>query len=311
MRSTRSALKAAAEAVDTAEMASQGLGAGSGEIASASELAKYTNRLRRSPNLAAIMRMAGRFIAKANRLQRQRTDFAGMEITGVELSGDLSRVLPGELALIAGAVPELETLALLNLVENRALSYKRIRREPKAMGPIVVSIDESGSMGGERIAAAKGLALAMASIARAQKRPFLLVAWADMPYGTIRTVRGDAGPDALIDWLEQFNGGGTDLRGPLWTLTTEEWPDGPVGAHADHIIITDGEVGIEPWLLSHYQSWAKGTNVRTFGIGIGVRSTDTLAQFCDGGVWKLPNLDLDNAAVDVVLSIGPQYKDVA
>jgi hypothetical protein len=90
------------------------------------------------------------------------------------------------------------------------------------MGPIVVSVDESGSMTGEKIEAAKGLALAMASIARAQKRPFLLCAWADQPEGGIRTASGSA--DAIVEWLEGFFGGGTDLDGPLHTLPTTAWP---------------------------------------------------------------------------------------
>jgi uncharacterized protein with von Willebrand factor type A (vWA) domain len=202
----------------------------------------------------------------------------------------------------------LETLALLKLAERRVMSYKRLRREPMAMGPIVVSVDESGSMYGERIAAAKGLALAMASIARAQKRPFMLVGWSSTDQ--VRVVKGDAGPDAIVEWLESMFNGGTDLQGPLWRVTTDYWPEERWGQHADHIVITDDDVGLPDWLYQHYRTWAASGNVRTFGIGIGVRHTTTLARFCDGGVWALPSLDLDNAAVDVVLSIGPQAQVV-
>lgn len=303
IRSVRAALNSAAEAADAAESAGQGLGLGEKGATDAATLAKYTRRLRQSPNLAAIMRMAGRFIAKAQRLQRERSNLPGSEITGIELSGDLSRVLPSELAIISGAVPELQTLALVDLVENRSLSFKRQTRTPKQMGPIVVSIDESGSMYGERIAAAKGLALAMAGIARAQKRPFLLVAWSDG--WPIRVVRDTDGPDAIVEWLEQMQNGGTNLKYPLYDLTTEAWPTGKVGAAADHILVTDAQVSIEPWLLDHYRIWAKATNVRTFGIAIGVRDPGALPEFCDGGTWALPSLDLDNPAVETVLSIGP------
>lgn len=308
IRSVREALKEAGDAADAAEAVGAGLGLGSGTSLEASKLAQYTRKLRQSPNLVNIMRMAGRFIAKANMLQRQRSDLPGMEITGIELSGDLARLLPIESSLIAGAVPELEMLALARLTQRRALSYKRIMRTPVAMGPIVVSVDESGSMRGERIEAAKGLALAMASIARAQKRPFLLCAWSGDP--TIRTVTGEAGPEAIIDWLEHFYNGGTDLVGPLHTLPTTAWPQGFVGKRSDHIIITDDDVGLDDDLLSEYKLWAKLVGVRTFGIGVGVRKTTTLAKFCDGGVWALPSLDLDNPAIEVVLSIGPTSHEV-
>lgn len=305
IRSTRQALASAAEAADAAEAIGQGLGLGSGGTADAATLAKYTRRLRQSPRLSAIMRMAGRFIAKSARLQRERSNLPGMEITGVELSGDLARALPIEMALVAGVVPELEPLALLKLSERRTLSYKRISRTPKEMGPIVVSVDESGSMNGDRIAAAKGLALAMASIARAQKRPFMLVGWSDETDGEVNIVRDTDGPEAIVAWLEHFYNGGTDLRGPLWTVTTDAWPAGKIGAAADHIIITDDAVGVDTWLLDHYKTWAGCTNVRTFGIAIGVRKTETLAKFADGGVWAIPELNLESAPVDVVLSIGP------
>lgn len=302
IRSTREALQQATDAADMAEAVGAGLGMGTDGSTDASKLAQYTRRLRHSTNLAGIMRMAGRFIAKANQLQRQRTNLPGMEVTGIELGGDLGRVLPIESSLIAGVVPELEVLALARLAQRRALSYKRIAREPVAMGPIVVSVDESGSMDGERIEAAKGLALAMASIARAQKRPFALVAWSGTP--EIRVAHGES-PDAVVEWLEGFFGGGTCLDGPLHTLPTEAWPKGPIGAKADHIIITDDDVGLDDDLLASYQAWAKDNGVRTFGIGVGVRKTTTLARFCDGGVWALPSLDLNSEAVEVVLSIGP------
>lgn len=306
IRSTRDALQQATDAADMAESVGQGLGLGQGGAADAKALARYTRRLRQSPNLAAVMKMAGRFIAKANRLQRQRTNLPGMETAGIELSGDLARVLPIESSLIAGAVPELETLALLRLAERRSLSVKRVARTVQEMGPIVVSVDESGSMSGDRIAAAKGLALAMASIARAQKRPFVLCAWSGTP--AVRVVTSDQHPEAIVAWIEDFMGGGTNLTGPLMTLTMNHWPEYKAGAAADHIIITDGEVGVSSTLLDHYTAWAKGAEVRTFGLGIGIPRAPTLEEFCDGGVWTMPVLDLDNPAVDVVLSIGPTVR---
>lgn len=306
IRSTRAALAGAASAAADAEAIGGGLGLGSGSTLESTKLAEYTRRLRRSPHLVNIMRMAGRFIAKANQLQRQRTNLPGMEITGIELSGDLSRLLPVESSLIAGAVPELELLALARLTQRRALSYKRILRTPVAMGPIVVSVDESGSMDGERIEAAKGLALAMASIARAQKRPFLLCAWSGTP--EIRVASGST--EAIIEWLEAFFSGGTCLDGPLHTLPATAWPAGPVGAKSDHIIITDDDVGLSDDLLHSYQAWATTNGVRTFGLGVGVRHATTLARFCDGGVWTIPSLDLTNPALDVILSIGPTSHEV-
>lgn len=301
IRSTRKALASAERAAEEAEATGAGLGLAMDSSADAAKIARYTRRLRKSSNLANIMRMAGRFIAKAKQLQKQRTNLPGMEITGVELSGDLARLLPLESSLVAGAVPELEMLALSRLVQRRSLSYRRILRSPVAMGPIVVSVDESGSMYGPKIEAAKGIALAMASIARAQKRPFLLAGYSDDE--TIRIA--ESTPDGIADWCEQFLGGGSSLDLPLASIRPH-WPTGPIGKQADHIIIGDAEVtAATPEWIAEYKAWAKARNIKTYAIVIGQHRPGALGEVADGGCWCLPSLDLNNMAVDAVLSLGP------
>lgn len=301
MRSTRDALKEASDAADAAEAVGAGLGLDKGAGLDAKKLAEYTRKLRGQANLIQIMRMAGRFIAKAQRLQRQRADLPGMEITGVELSGDVARLLPVESSLTAGAVPELELLALARLTQRRALSYKRITRTPVAMGPIVVSVDESGSMHGAKVEAAKGLALAMASIARAQRRPFVLAGYSG---STIIRV-ADNTPDGIVDWCTQFLSGGTDLDMPLESIRPH-WPNGEIGKRADHIIISDAIItAATPKYLDRYKAWAKASGVRTFSLIIGHNQPGPFAAVSDGGCFCLPSLDLENSAVDLVLSIGP------
>lgn len=306
IRSVREALKEAGEAADEAEAVGAGLAIETHSRIGAKQIAQYTRRLRKSSNLLNIMRMAGRFIAKAAQLQRQRTDLPGMEITGVELSGDVSRLLPYESALVAGAVPELELLAMSRLVQRRSLSYRRITRAPVAMGPIVVSVDESGSMHGSKIESAKGIALAMASIARAQKRPFMLMAYSNHQATRV----AEPTPEGIVDWCEQFIGGGSDLDIPLESVRPH-WPKGRLGAQADHIIIGDAEItAATPAFLGDYTEWAKKNKIRTFSIIIGQHKPGALGAVSDGGCWCLKKLDLDNPAIDAILSIGPTHTEV-
>jgi uncharacterized protein with von Willebrand factor type A (vWA) domain len=301
IRSTRSAVGEATAAAEDAENCGAGLGLDTSSTVDSGKLASATRRMRKSTNLARIMRMAGRFAQKAAALQKQRTDLPGMEVTGVELSGDLSRTLPLESALVAGAVPELELLAMMRLAQRRSLSYKRVARTPVAMGPIVVSVDESGSMYGAKVEAAKGLALAMASIARAQKRPFLLAGYTN--HQRIRVA--DPTTDGIVAWCEAFLSGGSDLDMPLESIRPH-WPKGKIGARADHIIIGDAEIdAATPQFLDDYRAWAKQMNVRTFSIIVGGARPGALGAVSDGGVWCLPQLDLDNPAVDALLSLGP------
>jgi uncharacterized protein with von Willebrand factor type A (vWA) domain len=304
MRSTRAAVDAAQSAADEAQGIAAGLGVGTESHLDAARLAGYARRLKQSGNLARIMQLAGRFVAKAAALQKQRTDLPGLEVTGVELSGDVARILPLEAAYVAGAVPEMETLALYRLTTRQTLSYRRDRREPVGMGPIVVSVDESGSMAGEKIATAKALALGMASVARLQRRPFLLASFAGTP--NVRTSSDN--PDDVVAWCSTMLGGGTVLDGPLATIPRDHWPAGKVGARADHIIITDSEVIAPDALVAQYREWATKRGVRTFVIGVQAmkHAIESLRPIADGGMWNVAQLDLDSLAVETVLSIpGP------
>lgn len=303
MRSTRAAVTAAQETADDARAIAAGLGMGIESSVDARKLGAVAKRLKQSRVVARIMQLAGRFVALGTSLQRQRVNLPGMEVTGIELSGDVARVLPVEAAQIAGAVPEIEMLALYRLASRRTLSYRRDRREPVGSGPIIVSVDESGSMKGAPIEAAKGLALGMASIARAQKRPALFAAFSG---SDVARWAGDS-PDEIIEWCEKFLGGGTELDVPLGVVPARV-PSWQHGAQADHIIITDAVVSETPKaraLITSYQQWAKQHNVRTYAIVIGPSKPGLIAEVADGGVWCMQSLDLDSMAVSTVLSIGP------
>lgn len=301
IRSTRAALEQAREATNDAAAAAAGLGIDTGSTVDGRRIAQFAQRFKRDGTLARIMQLAGRWIARATQLQKQRVDLPGLEVTGVELSGDIERALPLEAALIAGAVPEIESLALYKMATRRTLSYRRERREPVAMGPIVVSVDESGSMKGEKIATAKALALAMASVARAQKRPMLFAAFS----GSTSARFANDTPDEIVDWCSAFLGGGTDMDVPLVTVP-QRFPQWQHSGRADHIIITDAVVGAKAAaLVPPYREWAKRNKVRTFAIVVGPQTPGILADVADGGCWCVPSLDLNSAAVETVLSIGP------
>lgn len=302
IRSTRAAAKSAEQAVEQGRALAAGIGIGTETAVDAQRLAEYAKRFKRSGVLARIMQIAGRFIARAHALQRQRTDLPGLEVTGIELSGDVARVLPLDAALVAGAVPEIEMLALYKLATRHTLSYRRERREPVGMGPLVISIDESSSMDGTPIETAKALALAMVSIARAQKRPILLAGFS----GTALVRVAHDTPDEIVKWCTAQIGGGTVLDGPLATVPFKHWPSGKVGARADHIIISDACVNAPQPLVDEYKRWAKQQNVRTFAIIIGQRALGSLEAVADSGGWCVPSLDLNSGAVETILSIGPQ-----
>lgn len=303
MRSTRQAAAQALDEVQTAEVVSASLGLGDASQLNMSELARYMASVRNNPVLRAIMQMAGRYIARARSLQRERLDAVRSDITGIELAGEIGRLLPCELMQVAGALPEIELLALYRLATRRTLAYKHSQRQRVGLGPIVVSVDESGSMSGDKIACAKGLALAMAWIARQQRRPFLL---AGFEAGSeIYTTCFEDSADRLIDWCSHFYNGGTTLDGPCETMpyVMQEGLPQEAKGRTDHIIITDGYMSCPADLRDSYRKWATDNKVRTFGIVIGETQPGGIAEIADR-FWCIPDLSLNQVAIETILSIG-------
>jgi uncharacterized protein with von Willebrand factor type A (vWA) domain len=302
MRSTQQAVTQALDDVQTAEAAAAGLGVGDVGSLDSSSLAGYMEKIRDNATLRAILQMAGRYITRARSLQRKRLDAPRGEIAGIELSGDVARLLPFELMQVAGAAPELELLALHRLASRRSLSYKQQKHEPVELGPIVVSVDESGSMAGDEIVCAKGLALAMAWIARQQKRPYMLIGFSGGSTGTV--VTSDDSTDQLINWCCHFFGGGTSLDVPVEQMP-ELWKRLPpdVQGRADYILITDGIVRCPDAVSTAYRTWASQMQVRTYGVLIGQTHPGGIAEIADR-FWCVPDLNLDRVAIESLLSIG-------
>src|SRR5262249_52952845 len=150
--------------------ARDGLGMGEGapgERRNPKAVAEAYKRVRNNPTLRRIAEFAGRFRRVAQSKQRMKTVHGLDDVVGVEMGGDVARLLSHELAKLG--IEELELDTLRRIAERQALCRDYSATEPAGKGPIIITLDESGSMT-TTIDAAKGLALALAWIARQQKR---------------------------------------------------------------------------------------------------------------------------------------------
>lgn len=308
LRSTGEALAAARETVGIARDTAAGLGMGAGgEAIDSAALAANFRRVRNSAFLADVMRLAGRLRLMAAALQRTKTKHGRDDTVGVELGGDVARLIPSELAQLACDIPELELLALDRLARRQSLCRQYRGVERLARGPIVVCVDESGSMAGENIIAAKALALALAWIARHQHRWIAFVGFSGGTEGTrLACPPGATDHAKLLAWLEHFYSGGTTLDVPLQQLPDIYWPEflaqGMQRGKTDVILITDAIVRCPPEMAAHWREWSEAEQVKTYAIVIGADSAGDLAPLCSR-VWCIPELDADAAPVETLLSI--------
>eukprot|EP00435_Cladocopium_sp_Y103_P074566 s219_g49.t1 len=233
------------------------------------ELLQLAKIMRASPELRELLRNLGRRSAVRGPLHKLpeeiwyesgpegviRSPAAPAEATGVTLSGNWDTMLPSEAQLLAAKSPMLRTLHHARRIEQSLLCYDRsswlqddskttgrseIRPLGKA-GPLIVCLDTSGSMMGDRELLSKALVVECVRQAHRQRRPCYLYAFAGA--GDLNELELDLSQDGLrkvLDFLRQSFGGGTYLEDALAEAAKKL--EQPTWQNADLLIVTDGEL---------------------------------------------------------------------
>jgi hypothetical protein len=119
-------------------------GAGGRNSLSTKEKLVIAQQVGHSPKLQQIAAVCGRFTRIALQQQKTRVKHPPDEITSITTGANIERLLPSEIALLAE--PDLEDLFYLRFAERGLMQYDLIGHEPHGQGPIIIAIDESGSM---------------------------------------------------------------------------------------------------------------------------------------------------------------------
>lgn len=302
LRAVGRALAAAREEVSELKEAAAALGMGPGAPGSndPAAIAALFKRVRSDAALRRICTLAGRFRRVAQGRQRRKLTHGLDDVVGVEPGGDLAKLLPHELVRLAE--PEFELDTLRRLVERETLCREYHAVEPVGKGPIMVVVDESGSMAGGKVETAKALALALAWIARQQRRWCALVAYSgESGERLLALPPGRWDERQVADWLTQFIGHGSDLDVPLRELP-RMYADlkAPVG-DTDVILITDARCHVPDTVRDRFCVWKAASRVRAIALVIDSPPGD-LAAVADE-VHVVPALEADDAAVGRVLSL--------
>ena len=142
-------------------------------------------------------------------------------------------------------------------------------------GPVVVCVDESGSMEGAKAETAKALALAVAWVARRQRRWVGLVAYSgDSGERLLALPPGRWDEVALADWVATFIGRGSSLDVPV-----RELPDffkrlsAPAGV-TDVLFVTDAACRIPADVVARFNAWRAAARARVVSLVVGRQPGD-------------------------------------
>jgi len=277
-----------------------GMGPGSPGSNDPKAVAALFRRVRTDSTLRTICELAGRFRRVAQSKQRRKVTHGLDDVVGVEPGGDVGRLLPSE--LVKMMVPELELDTLRRIVEKQAFCREHHAVEPVGRGPIIVCLDESGSMSGDRIHMAKALALALAWVARHQKRWCALVAYSgDSGERLLPLPPGRWDEAKLLDWLTLFLGRGSELDVPVRELPRMYWELKAPSGVTDVIFVTDAVCRLPPEVRNPFLAWKASVRARLITLVLNTAAGD-LAAISDE-VHLVATLNPDVDAVGRVLSL--------
>jgi uncharacterized protein with von Willebrand factor type A (vWA) domain len=261
------AVKQAAEKTDGQAESLDGWGLDPGALRNVppEERLALAERVMQSDKLRRLAALVGRFCNLAIAAQAERTERAPGQIEGVELGGDVGRMLPAELALLNH--PALRRDLYRRLAERQVMQYRMTGRCKQALGPLVVCYDESGSMAGVKELWAKAVVLALLFVARRQGRPFAAIAFGSAKEIRVKTIEQPrrATMADVLEVAEPFFDGGTDFQRPL-TEARRIVEAGKGFERADVVFVTDGLCSVTPEFLAGFAAFKRATGTRVFAV---------------------------------------------
>src|SRR5215469_14075847 len=241
-------------------------------------------RLARNKKLGELARMVGRFKQDARALKRKTLERGVAEAYDIELGTELGRLIPAE--LLAMHHPVLKRDFHRRVLEGTVLQYRLRDDEQKGKGPMVVCIDVSSSMQGDKEMWSKAVALTLMDIARRQRRLFRAVMFSSgerslKVIDLNRERRYQPDLNKVVEMAEYFPGGGTDFETPI-DAAVELLGEKKL-KRGDIVIITDGESQVSPEWLARLKDRKDELDFSIFAVLVDVGSAETssLAQFAD------------------------------
>ena len=279
------AIKVAQELEDATEQAeSWGSTLGSGQRSPPGEKLELGKRLAGNEKLKKLARMIGRMKFHAMALRKKVFERSSEEVLEVERGDSIHRLLPHEMLTLHH--PILRKDFQRRFLDQELLQYSLRGVEEKGKGPMVVCLDGSSSMAGDKEIWSKAVTLTLLEIARRQRRLFRSICFSseETPLQVLdMNPRGhyDVEMKTVMDLAEYFPGGGTDFQRPLDAalecLKQTKYKKG------DIIFITDGECQVSPeWAEQFCKEKEKlGFSLFSILIDVGPSSLGTLKEFSD------------------------------
>ncbi|MPZ77814.1 MAG: hypothetical protein GEU77_14945 [Deltaproteobacteria bacterium] len=279
------AIKVAQELEDATEEAETwGSTLGTGEKSPPGQKLELGRRLAGNEKLKKLARMVGRMKFHSLALRKKVFERSSEEVLEVERGDSIHRLLPHEMLTLHH--PVLRKDFYRRFLDQELIQYSLRGVEEKGKGPMIVCLDGSSSMAGDKEIWSKAVTLTLLEIARKQRRLFRSICFssAETPLQVVEMnsrARYETEMDKVMDLAEYFPGGGTDFEKPLTEalecLKKSQFKKG------DIVFITDGECQVSPEWAEEFRRKKERLGFSLFSIliDVGSSSLGTLKEFSD------------------------------
>jgi len=278
-KALQSAAQQAKDARDAVKSLLGGIGAGNEDAelkkVPLRDQLKLAEKLSSEYQLKKIAEWAGRMKLIAQKKQRNMHSEA-IDRSGVTQGNQIEKLLPSELAAFSN--PATKNDFLRRLVEGQALQYDTKGKEQLGKGPIVLCLDQSGSME-HQDTISKGFTLALMSIARKQRRDFALILFSNRAKGPQIFEKGRITIDDMANFASVFLDGGTNFNEPL--LKAAEVIQQSRFNKADIIFVTDGDASLSDGFICDWNALKAMKDFRVLSLLLGSQQDRTVNRFSD------------------------------
>jgi len=206
--------------------------------------------------------LAGRMFKALKGARAKRVEDIPEEVVGVTTGPDFPALLPSEYAMLATDPTRKELFRRLFARETQ--QFERAGRDKKARGPMVIALDESGSMSGDREIWSKAAMTALTRLAWEDKRPVVVTHFST----ATKAVRLNPGDYlGLVKAQDYFLDGGTDIGTALEVSLDEVQALERAGVKgADVVLVSDG--GDAGYRIDSAIAAMEKQNVRLWSVAI-------------------------------------------
>ena len=233
-----------------------------------------------------IAEWTGRFKQIARKKQKSKHN-ESMERSGVTIGNDIERLLPMELGLYTHPTTKNDFLRWFE--EGQTMMYEQKGQEVLGKGPIILCLDQSGSMR-NLDTQSKGFTLALMSIARRQRRDFCLILISN-GIQVFKYEKGKIKSSDIVNLSQTFLSRGTDFTLPLGK--TLSMINKSRFKQANVVFFTDGEDKMRDSFLEEFNKKKREMGFKVLSLLIG-SNTNTVVMFSDN-VVQVQDFDVEGS----------------